>query len=114
MADQAPNNKIKPKNIMDRLKCSLDDAFNYIDIIESNEWAKSELLSLENENQGSLILEYKGAQIAEDMRNQDRWNKVLLICDAIDSYSISAAIEILNRCISREIQNAIDKQYPIA
>ena len=33
MADQAPNNKIKPKNIMDRLKCSLDDAFNYIDII---------------------------------------------------------------------------------
>lgn len=107
----AVQDKIKPKAIMDKFECSIEDAINYLKIIELHSWGKSEAVNLDNENQGWLTLNHNGIQKAEDMRNEERWNKVLKVCNAIDNYSLNTALEILNRCIVFEIQTEINKQY---
>jgi len=111
LAAQANKNIIKPKNIMDKFNCDISTALDYADIFTLNGWAKGEYLDIRNENQGSLTLTSSGLQKAEDVRNEDRWNKVLNICDGIDNYSLPVVFEILNRCIVFEIQREVNKQY---
>lgn len=111
LAAQDEQNKITPKAIMNRFECSIEDAINYIKIIESYHLGESNGVCLNCENQGWITLNIAGLQKAEDMRNEKRWNIVLNVCKAIDSYTINVTFEILNRCIVFEIQNEISKQY---
>ncbi len=108
---QSEKKSITPKAIMDKFECSIEEAFDYIDIIEKFKLGESTSLHLTNENVGYLVLNFAGLLRAEDMRNEKRWNNVLNVCDAIDNYSPSIAFEILNKCISCEIQSEISKQY---
>lgn len=59
----------------------------------------------ENINDGTAKLTYRGEQVAEMMRNDERWKELLDCCDKIDCYAFDVVMNILQTIIGKDISN---------
>jgi predicted transcriptional regulator len=50
-----------------------------------------------------------GEDIAEEWRNDERWNKTLGICENLDAFSFDLVMAVLRDLISKDIKKAVDE-----
>lgn len=58
-----------------------------------------------------ILLSPETGKLFTLVQNQERWDITTQICEDISIFTLNVVIDILNRCVHKEIQNHLDKHY---
>lgn len=90
------------------LELSSNDFEEAANLLESRDLLKVSRIG-QRYTHWTVKITLNGKMIVEDMKNDQRWEKLIPICDEMDDYSFDRVLQVLSELMKKEIECYINR-----